>query len=991
MSTTAQTISVNHLAPFTGFTKVREEKIESLDIKMVEYRHDKTGAVHYHLDSENDENVFLVAFKTVPMDSTGVAHILEHTSLCGSERFPVRDPFFMMIRRSLNTFMNAFTSSDWTAYPFASKNKKDFNNLLDVYLDAVFFARLDPLDFAQEGHRLEFEVMDDPNSNLLYKGVVFNEMKGAMSSPVSTVYDLLSRYLFSTTTYHYNSGGDPESIPDLTYDSLQEFYKTHYHPSNAVFMTYGDIPPAEHQENFQQKALHRFDRLEHSICVSNEKRRLAPLAVEEVYAVEEDAEANPPQNKTHLVVGWLLGKSTDIEERLRCQLLSDVLLDNSASPLRHALETTNLGTAPSRLCGLEDSNREMSFMCGLEGSNPDQARAFEKLVLECLEKVVREGVPQEDVEAMLHQLELHQREVGGGGYPYGMQLILSGLSTAIHGGDPVASLNIDPVLDKLRQEIKDPKFISNLVAQKLLHNQHRVLLTVKPDSELNNKKQLAEAEKLAQIKQSLTASEKQEIVALASALEKRQELNDDDSILPKVGLEDVPESLSVPDGQSEDVAGLPLELYEQGTNGIIYQQVIYELPNLNEELLSVLPIYTSCVSELGIAGKDYLQVQSLQSRYTGGLSAYSSMRGAVDDEQAVKGYLVYSSKALARNVEPMSELLWQTINEVEFSEHNRLAELIAQQRAQMDQAITGNGHGLAMLAACSGMSPTAALGHRTSGLAGISAIRQLDDSFKSVSEGESNIAHLASKLSQVHELVKSAPKRFLLVGEKASLTSASAALKKYWQKEAAKDETMAGLSLAPVREQVKQIWLTSTQVNFVAKAYPSVPVEHEDSAALTVLGGYLRNGYLHTAIREKGGAYGSGALQDSATASFKFFSYRDPRMAETLKDFQSALDWLQQGEYEARLLEEAILGVVSDIDKPSSPAGEAKQAFHNKLFGRTAEQRRRFRSRVLQVTQQDLLRVANTYLTEDRASIAIITNKAHVDREGDLGLQVFQL
>ena len=230
-----------------AFTHVGSRAVSSLKVEVQRYRHLKTGAEHIHLHSDNAENVFLVALRTVPRDSTGVAHILEHTALCGSEKYPVRDPFFMMIRRSLNTFMNAFTSSDWTAYPFASQNRKDFNNLLDVYLDAVFFSRLDPLDFAQEGHRLEFAKPDDPDSPLTFKGVVYNEMKGAMSSINSILWHTLCKYLYPTSTYHYNSGGDPACIPDLSYQQLLEFYRTHYHPSNAIFMTYGDIPAHEHQ------------------------------------------------------------------------------------------------------------------------------------------------------------------------------------------------------------------------------------------------------------------------------------------------------------------------------------------------------------------------------------------------------------------------------------------------------------------------------------------------------------------------------------------------------------------------------------------------------------------------------------------------------------------------------------------------------------------------------------------------------------------------
>jgi len=360
---------VTAAATHPAFDLLRRIPVPSLNLTMEEYRHRKTGARHFHLASDNPENVFLVALRTMPMDSTGVAHILEHTALCGSAKYPVRDPFFLMIRRSLNTFMNAFTSSDWTAYPFASQNRQDFDNLLSVYLDAVFFARLDPLDFAQEGIRVEFSEPDNPDSPLVYKGVVFNEMKGAMSSPHSILSDVLNKYVFPTTTYHFNSGGDPAEIPELGYDDLLAFYRKHYHPSNAVFMTYGDIPAVELQARIEEQALHAFDASE-PVRGRDEKRYLAPVTVEEFYPLDEGDDGE----KSHVVLSWLLGQTADIRDRLAMHLLNGVLLENSASPLRHYLETCGLGESPSPMCGLDDNGREMSFSCGLEGSATEKRR-----------------------------------------------------------------------------------------------------------------------------------------------------------------------------------------------------------------------------------------------------------------------------------------------------------------------------------------------------------------------------------------------------------------------------------------------------------------------------------------------------------------------------------------------------------------------------------------------------------------------------------------
>ena len=965
-----------------AFEWLRSEPIDSLGLVVEEYRHKKTGAMHYHMAADNDENVFLVALRTVPMDSRGVAHILEHTALCGSKHYPVRDPFFMMIRRSLNTFMNAFTSSDWTAYPFASQNRKDFNNLMDVYLDAVFFSRLHELDFAQEGHRLEFEKPDDANSNLLFKGVVFNEMKGAMSSAISTFWQSLTSHLFPTTTYHYNSGGEPECIPDLSYEELIAFYKTHYHPSNAVFMTFGDIPAFEHQEKFEAKALNQFEALGYDIKVEDEQRYQTPQSVEGVYALDED----DIEHKTHIVMGWLLGKSTSLEDLLQAHLLSGVLLDNSASPLRKALETSGLGAAPSPLCGLEDSNREMSFMCGLEGSDPEHKEALERLVMDVLKDVAEKGVPQDAVEAVLHQLELSQREIGGDSYPFGLQLILGALSAAIHRGDPVAVMNLDPVLNQLREDIKNPDFIKNLVKNNLLNNPHRVCLSMKPDTNLSKVKEEAEAARLAKIKAALSDQEKEKIIAQAAALEARQNEQDDESILPKVGLQDVPVDCQIPEGQKLPLQNIKAVNFEQGTNGIIYQQVVIELPELNDELTNLLPYYTSCLTELGCGEKDYLLTQAWQSQVSGGISAYTTVRGGIDDVQKIKGHFVLSAKALGRNHSEVNELMQQTLEHARFDEHARIRELMAQKRARREQSITGNGHGLAMSAASSGMSPAAALNHRLSGLEGIRFIKQLDDGL----DNAENIAALADKFSQIHQKILAAPREFLIICEADMRAQMEKDLQQIWSPVAAQ-QTSKAFTLTPIQQQVKQAWVTSTQVNFCAKSYPTVAVEHADAAPLMVLGGFLRNGFLHRVIREQGGAYGGGASHEPANACFRFYSYRDPRLTETLNDFDRAVEWLLTEEHKEQQLEEAILGVISSIDKPGSPAGEAKQAYHNALYGRTAAQRRAFRERILNVQLNDLKRVAKDYLVPEKASVAVVTHAAMEDEVKDLGMEVFKL
>lgn len=954
------------------FEKLRSEPVSALNLTVEEYRHRVTGARHFHLAAKDDNNVFLVAFLTVPQDSTGVAHILEHTALCGSDRFPVRDPFFLMLRRSLNTFMNAMTSSDWTAYPFASRNRKDFQNLLEVYLDAAFFPKLDELDFLQEGHRVEFEEKEGGETELVYKGVVFNEMKGAMSSPVSTLWQNLAKHLFPTTTYHHNSGGDPEAIPDLTWEQLKAFHSRHYHPSNAVFFTYGDIPAETHQQEFEQRVLGQFDRLDVDFSVPDEQRYATPLVVTETYALDPQEEQ---ERKAHLVMGWLLGPMVDIEASLRAHLLTQVLLDNSASPLRQALETSDLGAAPSPLCGLDDSSKEMVFACGLEGCDPEDAEAIETLIIDTLRQVADEGVPQEQIEAMLHQLELGRKEVGGDRYPYGLQLVFNALPAAIHNGDAVAALALDGAIAALREEIADEEFIPRLVRELLLDNAHRVRLSMVPDSGLGEARERQETARLAQMQAALSETETGRIKELAEALAKRQAEDDDAELLPKVGLEDVAPDLVIPEGFKEPVCGMQATWYDQPTNGLVYQQIVIDLPSLSVEELDLLPLLAACLTEVGSGGRDYLQTQMVQAAVTGGVSASARIGSLVSSTQTARGIFVVSGKSLVRNQGALASLLEETLDRARFDEFERLRELISQIRVAEENSITGSGHSLAMLAASAGMGPSAAISHRWSGLEGIRQIRVLDHAL----EDDQALRQFCEQLHALLARLAQAPRQLLLISEEECQAEIAVKLVESWQgKEATVKQP--GLEMAPVDQRINQAWTTNTQVNFCARAYATVASSHADSPALAVLGGFLRNNYLHTAIREKGGAYGGGASYDSDSGAFRFFSYRDPRLAETLADFDRSVEWLLKGDHSPRLLEEAVLGVISRIDQPGSPAGEAKQAFFAELYGQTAEYRRHYRNQVLAVTLTDLQRVARTWLVPERANTAVVTSSHNLEK-----------
>ncbi len=970
------------------FEPVKTDFVPALNLAVEDYRHGVTGARHLHLACEDSNNVFMVAFMTKPQDSTGVAHILEHTSLCGSEKYPVRDPFFMMTRRSLNNFMNAFTSSDWTAYPFASQNRKDFDNLLQVYLDAAFFPNLNHLDFLQEGHRVEFVEPDNPDSELVFKGVVFNEMKGAMSSPVSVLSHALQSALFPTTTYHHNSGGEPENIPDLSWGQLKAFHARHYHPSNATFLTYGDIPAAEQQRKFEQWALSRFRDRGERFVVETEMRRHAPVRAEARYVFDSDEDS---ARRSHVVLGWLIGETANPDDLMNAHLLSGVLLDNSASPLRQALETTDLAASPSALCGLDDHAREFTFTAGVEGARAEDADAIEDLIMGVIRDVAANGVPQGQVESVLHQLELSQREIGGDGFPFGLKLMLNGLPAALHGGKPATALDLDPALERLREDIKDAAFIRNLVRVCLLENPHRVRLLMSPDKELNRKKLEVERERLAQMKARLDDRKKQDIIDMTHRLEERQSRRDNPEILPRVTLDDINADIRVVEGRKIGINGTPVACYAASTNGLVYADMVATVPDMGPELLAIFPLFCELLTEVGVGKRDYLQTAGWQAAVTGGVSARHSIYNNISDGDAASVSFILSGKALKRNIEALSEIMAATLDETRFDEPERLREVISQIRVHRESAITGHGHSLAMMAASASLSPNAALAHRWNGLEAVRQVKRLDEDLGSASK----LRLFAEQLAQIREIIARSPRELLLVAEAEYLeTMQRSFLSQLGAREglAVNHEQTAFCPVAE-KEPVNQGWLTSTQVNFCSQAYPAVPADHEDAAAFTVLGGYMRNNFLHTAIREKGGAYGGGATYDSDGAVFRFYSYRDPRLGDTLEDYQASLQWMLEdnGDHEPRLLEEAILGIIAALDRPHSPAGEAVTAFYCERTGRTVEQRRRFRERVLQVTLEDLRRLVHRYLTSDRVNTAVITDPGKVPGLQSLGLQEIQV
>ena len=963
-----------------AFQLLRQHHVEALDIQVSEYKHKVTGAVHYHLATNHDENVFLVAFRTQPMDSKGTAHILEHTALCGSEKFPVRDPFFLMIRRSLNTFMNAFTAADWTAYPFATQNKKDFQNLLSVYLDAAFAANLNPLDFAQEGIRIELE-----NDQAVYKGVVFNEMKGAMSSPTDQLYHQLAHHLFPETTYHYNSGGDPKDIPDLTYEQLVDFYKTHYHPSNAVFMTFGNQTAYDLQEQFEKLALNKFSQGT-TLYSKPEKRLLAPIEVTESYAVDSE----DLKDKTYHVMSWLLPETSDIKLRLGMRLVEGILLENSASPLRHYLETCGYAQSTGPLMGVDDSNFEMTFYCGVQGSNEEHAETFKNGVLDILKEAASKPIDRDLVDAILHQIELHQREINGDGTPYGLSLILNGLGSAIHHNDPIHVWDVDSAIEQVKEELKDPMWLSNLIQTHLLDNPHRVQMTLVPDATKSVKEQQAEQARLAEITANLTEDQKIEIQQKTEALKQRQDTADDLELLPKVGLEDVPADLHIVQGQLREIIcnGLdtPLNLYHAGTNGIYYQQVLIQIPDeiVQSPYFNLLSIL---MGEVGAGEHDYLEFQQIQTAVSGGLGMGASLRSKVDDKDRISAWLTLTTKSLTQKLDSI-QLLKLAFEQLRFDEKDRIIELLQQRKTRWQSRLSGSGHSYAMQAASRQMS---ALARRDYHNTGLGALNWLTHLVNKIDQDDTAYEALIAELQAIHRKLLQAPKQFLLVCEEHQSDRLVEEIQNVWDKLAVDKSPVSLTEVEQINTENDEAWLIQTNVQFCCSAYQAVDVAHADAAPLMVLAAYLRNGFLHSAIREKGGAYGGGASYDGNACSFRFYSYRDPRLVETFNDFEASVQWLFNVEQQPYQLEEAILGLVAGMDKPGSPAGEAITACYALLHARTPKFRRVLRERLLSVSLEDLQRVAKQYLLEQKPVKAVVAPFAKRDELQALGFNIQQV
>ncbi len=968
----------------SGYKVVRVEDLHELESTCIELEHLKTGARHIHIANADEENTFSVAFKTVPRDSTGVAHILEHTVLCGSERFPVRDPFFSMIKRSLNTFMNAFTSSDWTMYPFSTQNRKDFYNLMDVYLDAAFFPKIEELSFKQEGHRLDV----NEDGSLEYKGVVYNEMKGAMSSPSHVMGRYLLKALYPTSTYGWNSGGEPSDIPGLTWEQLKAFHATHYHPSNAYFYTYGNLNLEDHLTFIDRQVLSRFQRTVPDTEVKPEIRWDAPRQATYTYPLSRSESTS---KKSQVCLAWLTADINDSFEVLVLTLLGHILMGNSASPLRKALIDSKLGSALCDASGFDSENRDTLFACGLKDVDPEDAAKIEAIIWDTLKGLAEKGVEKELISTAIHQIEFRRKERTNSPYPYGIKVLIGIAGSWFHGGDPVKTIRLDEDLERLNRELEKGPFFENLIRKHFLDNPHRVLFTLVPDQEQEERENRRVAEKLERIRAGLSESDIEKIREENKTLEAMQASEEDISCLPTLQVDDVPPDVTVvhPDSGYD---GVPAACYRKPTSGIFYLVSAGGLDDVPEDLLGLMPFFCSAFTRLGTKKRDYASLARAMSAVTGGIGLDCHARSRYAPSPGCLPFLSFNGKCLNRNIAPFFDLVQECAFEYDFSDRERLKSLLLEYRAGLESSVVQNGHALAMSLASRHFSPASYLNELWHGVTQVKTIKQLADAMADPAGEKKTLDDLTDAFGRLATCVfKPGRFRFALVGEDEALKTADTGLAPLARAFASADgilptwgDRMGRLETNIVREG----WSTNSAVSFVAESRLAPAMPHEHAPGLAVIAKILRSLYLHREIREKGGAYGGFAVYNAEDGIFSMGSYRDPHIVTTLKVFEEAGDYLRKNPIRDEDVSEAVLQVCSGIDKPDTPGPAARKAFYRDIVGLDDDMRRQYKAGLLKVRKKDLDDLVDLYFTRDpaKASVAVISGEEKLkEANGKLG------
>jgi Zn-dependent M16 (insulinase) family peptidase len=919
------------------FELLRTRAIPTLQATLEEYHDPASGARHVHLANDGAEMVFLVAFPTVPDNSDGRAHILEHLALAGSERYPVRDPFFSMMRRSTATFMNAMTYADRTVYPFASTSSADFFNLLDVYLDATFFPRLDYLNFLQEGWR---HVLD--GDTLGYQGVVFNEMKGAFADPGRALYHGVLSRLLQGTTYESVSGGDPLAIPDLTHAALKAFHAQHYHPSQAVFMTAGPLPATEIQQHIGTRVLARLSGRAPLIA----PQLATPRGLQEaVISIPSQAGREDGHG---VQFGWILGEAADSATYYRASLLETGLLGDAAAPLRKAMESAGYGR-PSRINGMDSNPRQMLFHLGMEGLRHDQVGDARALIQAALEQAAQTGVSVDVLRATLRNIRYRQRDTSSGQTPNVLGRMLRVVPVALRGGDIQSAFDSESVLEQLERDIADPGFFKAMV-RALLDAPARLTATVVPDADYFTKRDVAQAARLAAEQAGLSDDDRRRITADNAALLALQGTANDTGVLPRITPRDVPlQPRALP-----QLAAQPVHMHTMpiASNGISYARVQFDVSAIPEADWPWLQLYVDLRGGLGVAGRSYDDADAWrqQAAPVFGLGLAPAL---VDG--ALSLALSFYASGLHEEHAGIADVLNTHIGQPRFDEHVRIAFLCTQMAQQRNKSLAQMGDHYASLNAGSQISTLRYFENAVSGTPRLQFLDQLQQ----LAATEAGVAQIAQQLARLHAIVTAAPATLVCAGsgDHAAQLSAMIVLPTATQVTAPAAPRPAGAAL-----RIAPALHAPSQVNHCFQAWAVPDERHPDAGALAVAAELLTHQFLHTSIREKGGAYGGVAGYLAGAGVFSLKSYRDPRLAGTFADFAAAIDGLMTAQFSVEQIEEAIITVIKGLDRPLSPLDEVLVALGQQRRGITMAHRAALRTAVLNCTMADVKAVVSRWL-----------------------------
>jgi hypothetical protein len=958
------------------------------------YAHRKSGAQVISVLAPDDNKVFGITFRTPPQDSTGVPHILEHSVLCGSRKFPVKEPFLDLLKGSLQNFLNAMTYPDRTCYPIASTNTKDYYNLMHVYLDAVLHPRAfhDPLVLQQEGWHYE---LDDKNQPLTIKGVVYNEMKGVYSSPDALMGRAAQQALFPHNTYGVDSGGDPNRIPDLTFKEFQDFHKTHYHPSNARVFFYGNDDPAQ-RLTVLDEYLREFDR----VPVTSQVQYQRKLSLKGKPKVTVPFPISAGTEPKHMItVNWLLNEAPlSTRDALAMEVLDYLLLGTSTSALRKALVESNLGESVTG-GGLSDELLQSSFAVGLKGVKADKTEEVRHLIAQKLQELATTGFEHGAVEAAINTLEFRLREFNTGSYPKGLLIMLSMMKKWIYDQNPVDAITFEEPLRDLKADIASEKPVFQELLQRFfLRNEHEVVVEMIPDATLEDKETAAEVQRLENIKAQLSNDKLDEIIAATKTLREAQERPDTPearATLPRLTLDDI-------DAKAKDIACVidkkpeyTVLTHPLQTNGILYVDMVLDYSAVDMEDVEYLPLFARMLMESGTENYDATALSRRIGAHTGGISVsfqndYRGKMTEVAQPDEAQLYLLLRGKAVDAKLPILFDLFEEILLRAKLSNQKRAVEMLRESKNRKEASVLSSGHSYASTRlSAKGGSLLSYMGELTGGLTSVRRAGQL------LQEAEENWPAVQAKLERIRSRIAVRPyspaatatmrsegnvghgaeEQFIvnLTGDETLLKSAAPLVEQFYQHlplasttqrtpnsllqtwKSQKESMLASLlNLSSKNQKKHEGFAIPSMVNYVGFGGTLLqPGEHVHGAT-SVATRYLSTGYMWDHVRVLGGAYGGFARFSESTGRFVYLSYRDPNLSETLSVYNHAGEHLlSEAEISSEDILQAVIASIGDLDSPMSPDQQGFASFSRYLAGISLADRQQYRDELLQTTIKD--------------------------------------